>query len=162
MTLNRESRRSIETSAAMNDTIQIVCPDCRAINRVPGNRIGEAPSCGRCHKPLFQGKPLALDGESFARQVGSSDVPLLVDFWAEWCGPCRMMAPHFEAAARLLEPSIRLGKVDTDAEPDLARRFAIRSIPTMILFRGGHEIARHSGLMGGADIEHWVRAAVPA
>ena len=144
----------------MNDVIQIVCPNCRAINRVPANRIDEAPSCGRCHNPLFQGKPLVLDAESFARQVDSSDVPLLVDFWAEWCGPCRMMAPHFEGAARLLEPAIRLGKVDTDAEPELAERFLIRGIPTMILFRGGQEIARRSGVMSGTDIERWVRGAI--
>jgi thioredoxin 2 len=146
----------------MNDTLQIVCPDCGAINRVPSSRVGETPSCGRCHAPLFQGKPVALDGASFARHVGSADLPLLVDFWATWCGPCRMMAPHFEDAARHLEPAIRLGKVDTDAEPELARQFSIQSIPTLIVFRGGREIARHSGAMSGADIRRWAASVLAA
>ncbi|MFU2486189.1 thioredoxin TrxC [Thauera sp. WH-1] len=142
----------------MNESLHIVCPHCHGINRVPGNRLGEAPSCGRCHQALFAGAPAALTADSFARHVERNDLPVLVDFWAPWCGPCKMMAPQFEQAAGMLEPRLRLAKVNTEAEPGVAARFGIRSIPTMVLFRGGRELARQSGAMGAQDIVRWVTA----
>ncbi len=142
----------------MNESLHIVCPHCHGVNRVPGNRLGEAPSCGRCHQALFAGAPAALTADSFARHVERNDLPVLVDFWAPWCGPCKMMAPQFEQAAGMLEPRLRLAKVNTEAEPGVAARFGIRSIPTMVLFRGGREIARQSGAMGAQDIVRWVTA----
>ncbi|MDR3389713.1 MAG: thioredoxin TrxC [Rudaea sp.] len=141
----------------MNQTVQVVCPDCATINRVPTAKMKQMPSCGRCHQPLFQGKPVGFDADTFERHVVRGDLPVLVDFWAPWCGPCLVMAPQFESAAQRLEPTMRLGKVDTESQPELAARFAIRSIPTMILFHRGHEIARQSGALSATEIERWVR-----
>jgi thioredoxin 2 len=138
--------------------VHVVCPGCAALNRVPADRVGAAPSCGRCHAALFRGEPIALDANGFEQHATRGDLPLLVDFWAPWCAPCRMMAPEFRRAAQQLEPGFRLAKVDTEAQPALARRYAIRSIPTLILFKNGAEVARHSGAMTAADIEHWARA----
>lgn len=142
----------------MNESLHIVCPHCHGINRVPGNRLGEAPSCGRCHQALFDGAPAALTADSFARHVERNDLPVLVDFWAPWCGPCKMMAPQFQQAAGMLEPRVRLAKLNTEAEQGLAARYGIRSIPTMVLFHGGREIARQSGAMGAQDIVRWATA----
>ncbi len=141
----------------MSDNQHIVCPGCGAVNRIARARLGDHPNCGKCHQPLFQGRPVELNAVNFERQVGRSDIPVLVDFWAPWCGPCKMMAPQFEQAARRLEPRLRLAKVDTEAEQALGARFGIRSIPTLALFRGGREIARQAGAMGAADIERWVQ-----
>ncbi|HEY0310415.1 MAG TPA: thioredoxin TrxC [Luteimonas sp.] len=145
----------------MNSPVLVPCPACGALNRVPDGRLGEAPACGKCHQPLFTGKPLALDEAGFALHVERGGLPVLVDFWAPWCGPCRMMAPHFEQAAAQLEPRVRLAKVDTEAEPGLGGRFGIRSIPTLALFAGGREVARQAGAMGSADIVRWARAHLP-
>ncbi|MEW6414419.1 MAG: thioredoxin TrxC [Pseudomonadota bacterium] len=142
----------------MSDSRHIVCPHCHAVNRVPADRLAQAPKCGQCHQPLFSGHPVALTAATFGKHIQRSDIPVLVDFWAPWCGPCKMMAPQFEQAARLLEPRVRLAKVDTEAEQQLGAQFGIRSIPTLALFSGGREIARQPGAMGAQDIVRWVQA----
>lgn len=142
----------------MTDSMTVACPACNGLNRVPAARLGDAPTCGKCKAPLFAGRPLALDEAGFHAQVERATLPVLVDFWAPWCGPCRMMAPHFEAAAALLEPQFRLVKVDTEAQPALGARFNIRSIPTLALFRGGRELARQPGALPSATaIAQWAR-----
>ena len=141
----------------MSDLKHLACPACNAMNRIPAARLGQHPRCGKCHQPLFSGKPLDLHAGNFAAHIARGDVPVLVDFWAEWCGPCKMMAPQFTQAAQLLEPEARLAKLDTEAEPQLAAQFNIRSIPTLILFRGGREVARQSGAMSAQDIVRWFR-----
>jgi thioredoxin 2 len=142
----------------MSSSVLVVCPHCDAVNRVPEARLADGPACGTCHAQLFGGHPIALGETRFDRHVQQGTLPLLVDFWAPWCGPCRTMAPAFEQAARQLEPKMRLVKVDTEAEQSLGTRFAIRSIPTLILIRNGREVARQSGAMGAADIQRWALA----
>jgi len=146
----------------MNDTsLLIPCPHCRALNRLPSARLDESPKCGRCHKALFEGRPIPLGAGDFDLHAARSGLPLLVDFWAPWCGPCRTMAPHFEAAAAMLEPQARLAKVDTEAEPALGSRYSIRSIPTLLLLHQGREIARQAGAMGSEQIVRWARSHLP-
>ncbi len=136
-------------------TLQLACPRCHALNRVPAARTGDGPACGRCRARLFPGEPFALDGAGFDAHASRSDLPLLVDFWAPWCGPCRAMAPAYAQAAALLEPRMRLAKVDTQAEPGLGARFGIRSIPTLALFLHGRELARQAGAMPLQGIMQW-------
>ncbi len=142
----------------MSEALHIVCPHCEAVNRISGARLADGPRCGKCHRELFTAHPLELTAANFQRHLERNDIPLLVDFWAPWCGPCKMMAPQFLQAAAQLEPQVRLAKVDTEAEQSLGARFGIRSIPTLALFRGGRELARQAGAMGAADIIRWVRS----
>lgn len=144
----------------MTEALHIVCPHCHTTNRVQSADLGSAPDCGQCHQPLFTGAPLELDATSFDKHVARSHIPVLVDFWAPWCGPCRTMAPAFEAAAQQLEPQVRLAKVNTEEAQQLAGQLQIRSIPTLALFYRGREIARQPGAMGQADIVRWTRAAL--
>jgi thioredoxin 2 len=141
----------------MSESLHIVCPHCRATNRIPLARRQEAPKCGKCHTSLFDGKPLEVGPVSFVKHLQRNDIPLLVDFCAPWCGPCKMMAPAFQQAAAELEPGLRLLKVNTEAEQQLGAQYNIRSIPTLALFHKGREVARQAGAMGTADIVRWVR-----
>lgn len=141
----------------MTDALHVVCPSCDSVNRVPGTRLGDGAVCGSCRQPLFQGQPVELDGGRFQKHVGRSQIPLLVDFWASWCGPCKMMAPVFAEAARVLEPRVRLVKVNTESEQALAAQMNIRSIPTLVMFRDGKEIARVSGALDRQNLLAWVQ-----
>ncbi len=139
--------------------MQLVCPACATKNRVPDERLGDVPQCGRCGGELLAPEPFALDDTSFDGFVSGTDLPVLVDFWAEWCGPCRVMAPQFEQAARE-RADVRFAKVDTDASPKTSVRHRIRSIPTLALFHRGQEVARSSGAMSARDLLQWVDRAL--
>lgn len=144
-----------------SSSLHVVCPHCDRTNRVPAEKLGARGRCGVCHEPLFEGRPLSITEARFAKHSGG-DIPLLVDFWANWCGPCRMMAPVFEEAAKELEPQARLVKVDADAEQGLAARFRIQSIPSLIMVHRGKEIARTAGAMPRTALLDWARRALPA
>lgn len=140
--------------------LHIVCPDCASVNRLPSARLTQGPRCGRCKNMLFSGHPVELTSATFERHLSRSDIPVVVDFWAAWCGPCKMMAPAFAQAAVQLEPRVRLAKLNTEQEPAIAQQFGIRSIPTLVIFRGGREIARQSGALDINRLISWVQAHI--
>ena len=142
----------------MSESVMLVCPHCEAINRVPGRRLGDRPTCGKCKGQLFDGHPVALTDASFDRQLTRNELPLVVDFWAPWCGPCKMMAPAYEQAAARIEPRARLAKVDTEQNPMLAQRYSIRSIPTLAIFKGGRQVASQPGAMGLPQLLQWIES----
>jgi thioredoxin 2 len=142
----------------MSDSLHIVCPHCDTVNRVPADRLQERPNCGKCTKALFTGKPVELNGPRFMKHITRNDIPVLVDFWAPWCGPCQTMAPAYEQAAQQLEPEFRVVKVNTEEARDVAATYNIRSIPTLALFKNGQEIARQPGAMDAGRIVAWAKA----
>lgn len=139
----------------MSETVQVACPSCLTANRVLADRMGESPKCGRCGKPLLTAAPAELDEAGFEAFVARTGLPVLADFWAPWCGPCRGMAPHFERAAQQLQGRVQLVKVNTEASPALAMRLGIRAIPTLVLFRDGAEVKRASGALDTGELVRW-------
>ena len=146
----------------MSVSLHVVCPHCQTTIRVPSDKLTQAPKCGQCHQAVFTAHPIDLTAATYAKHLDRNDIPVVVDFWAPWCGPCRTMAPQFGQAAKLLEPHVRFAKINTEAEQALGARFNIRSIPTMKLFLHGKELASQSGAMSAQDIVRWVNAIAPS
>jgi len=144
----------------MSEPIQTVCPSCGAINRVPADKPREKANCGKCHRPLFPAEPVNLSAASMQRMVNKSQTPMVVDFWADWCGPCRQMAPEFHQAAQMLAPNVIFGKLDTQTAPEISQMYGIRGIPSMIMFKDGQEVGRKTGALHHEEIAQWVRGFV--
>ena len=141
----------------MNESFHIVCPHCSVVNRIVSTRLDEKPKCGKCHQSLFSAHPVELTSTTFQQHISRNDIPVLLDFWAPWCGPCKMMAPAFEQAAVQLEPRVRLAKINTETEQAIGAQYGIRSIPTLILFQNGRELARQAGAMDATNIVNWAQ-----
>ncbi len=142
----------------MSNKKHVVCPHCMAVNRIPAERLGDNPKCGKCKKPLFTGHPVELNDQTFAKFISKNDIPVVVDFWAEWCGPCKMMAPAFAEASARLEPNVILAKLNTEVAQQSAAQFGIRSIPSIIMFKNGKEVARQAGALNTQQIIQWAQA----
>ena len=146
----------------MSDSLHVVCPHCGAVNRLPQARLNEMPKCGQCHALLFTGQPVELTrAVNFDRLIGRENIPVVVDFWAPWCGPCRIMGPNFAQVCGEMEPSLRFAKLNTEEVPIVAARYDIRSIPTLILFKDGREIARQSGALDAGNLKRWLQQMRP-
>jgi thioredoxin 2 len=148
------------TGGRVSESVRVICHHCATTNRVPVARLGESPKCGGCKEALLSGHPFELSKASFDRQIVTTELPLVIDFWAPWCGPCRMMAPAYEQAAARLAPGVRLAKLNTEDEPEIAARFGIRGIPTLIAFKNGREVARQSGALDLPRLLDWIKANV--
>jgi thioredoxin 2 len=140
----------------MNNRINVVCGRCDSVVALPSDRLGDSPRCPKCHSALFAGQPIELTAANFDKHIERTDLPLVVDFWAPWCGPCIAMAPHFDKVAKQLEPNLRFAKLNTQDQPGPGTRFSIRSIPTTMVFRGGKTLARQSGSMDAATLRQWL------